>query len=240
MTEFDLVTLGEAMAVVRGADVGPLRPGFAARLSFAGAEATVAIAMSRLGHRAAWCGRLGTDPAGDMILGGLRGEGVDVSTVGREPDAPTGLLTRHQRVAGRTTVTYYRHGQAGSRLAPGDLPGSLLGSARLLHVTGITPALGETAARAVAEAAGLARAAGVTVSFDVNYRSRLWPPGKAGPVLAEHAARHAPPANPPSSKEFQMTDVSRRVFLRRTAAVGGGLLASAALASAAGRAARHR
>ncbi|WP_455361838.1 sugar kinase [Streptomyces sp. SYSU K21746] len=169
-----LVTLGEAMAVVATDEPGPLAPGKHARLSFAGAEATVAIGVRRLGHLAAWIGRVGADAAGTMIVGGLRAEGVDVSCVRAEPAVTTGLMLRERRTADRIRSAYYRRGLAGSRLAPEDVDEELVAAARLLHITGITPALGSSARDAVRHAVTIARRAGVTVSLDVNYRSLLW------------------------------------------------------------------
>jgi 2-dehydro-3-deoxygluconokinase len=179
----DLVTLGEAMLVVRGCVPGRPAPGSPAVLSFAGAEATVAMGMCRLGHAAAWLGRLGTDTAGDLVLDAMRGAGVDVTAATRDRDRPTGLLMRYQRTADRVVVDYHRDGSAGSRLAAEQVPAGAIESARILHLTGITPALSESAAEAVHDAVRRARAAGVTVSFDVNHRSRLWPPERAAPVL---------------------------------------------------------
>ncbi|MEU6718405.1 PfkB family carbohydrate kinase [Nonomuraea sp. NPDC046802] len=86
----ELVTLGEVMAVTRVSGIGTPSPGAAATLSYAGAEATVAIGVARLGHRATWLGRLGQDAAADMILTSMRGEGVDVSHTVRDGERPTG------------------------------------------------------------------------------------------------------------------------------------------------------
>ncbi|MFC9699182.1 sugar kinase [Streptomyces sp. NPDC056943] len=180
----ELVTLGEVMAVAAATGPGPFATGAPLRLGWAGAEATVAIGVSRLGHRAAWTGRVGEDPAGAMILAGLRAEGVDVTGARTDPAAPTGLMLRERRTADRLRVTYYRAGLAGSRLAPDDLDEARIGTARILHVTGITPALSPTARAAVEHAVAVARAAGVTVSFDVNHRERLWSRAEAAEVLA--------------------------------------------------------
>ncbi|GAA0412536.1 sugar kinase [Microbispora corallina] len=184
----DLVAVGEAMALVRGSGAGPLRPGSPAEISFAGSEANVAVGVSRLGHRGAWVGRLGDDDAGEMILTGLRGEGVDVSHVVRDAVRPTGLMMRHRRTADRVILAYYREHQAGAALSPADLPLDVIAGARILHVTGITPALGPTALAAVEAAVAAAREAGTTVSFDVNHRARLWSPEEAAPVLRRLAA----------------------------------------------------
>ncbi|QKW09823.1 sugar kinase [Streptomyces sp. NA04227] len=184
-----LVTLGEAMAVVASTEPGPLAPRTAARISFAGAEATVAIGVSRLGHPASWIGTVGSDAAGAMILGGLRAEGVDVGCARQEQGLPTGLMLRERRTADRTLAAYYRRGLAGSRLGPADVDEQLVAGARLLHVTGITPALSASARDAVRHAVRIARAAKVAVSLDVNYRSLLWSREEAAeelrPLVAE-------------------------------------------------------
>ncbi|MGW6390455.1 sugar kinase [Streptomyces sp. NPDC055103] len=180
----ELVTLGEVMAVAAATAPGPFATGAPLRLGWAGAEATVAIGVSRLGHSSAWTGRVGDDATGVMVLAGLRAEGVDVSGARTDPAAPTGLMLRERRTADRLRVTYYRAGLAGSRLAPEDLDEARISGARILHVTGITPALSPTARAAVERAVTVARAAGVTVSFDVNHRARLWSRAEAAEVLA--------------------------------------------------------
>ena len=167
-----VLTLGEAMVSLRSA--GPIRLGGALHASPAGAEATVAIGLSRLGHEAAWVGRVGADEPGEMVLRTLRAEGVDVSSAVCDPAAPTGLMLLERRLPGVSRVQYYRSGSAGSRLAPDDLEPALARGARLLHLTGITPALGDGPAEAVSAALAHARAAGWTVSLDVNHRSALW------------------------------------------------------------------
>ncbi|MEU7752443.1 sugar kinase [Micromonospora sp. NPDC049171] len=187
----DLVTLGEAMAVVRATAVGPPRPGAAAQLSFAGAESTVAIGVRRLGHSARWIGRLGSDAFGDMILAALRAEDVAVDAVARDADRPTGLLVRHRRTADRAAVAYYRTGGAGAAVGPHDVPADVLPTARVLHLTGITPALGEQPRAAVEAIVAAARRARTRITFDVNYRRRLWSEVEARPVLRRLVAGSA-------------------------------------------------
>ncbi|MFJ3840390.1 sugar kinase [Streptomyces sp. NPDC054904] len=184
-----LVTLGEAMAVLAADRPGPLASGTSLRLGFAGAEATVAIGVSRLGHAASWTGRVGADSAGTMILAGLRGEAVDVTRARVDEAAPTGLMLRERRTPDHTRVTYYRRGLAGARLDPEDIDPELIAQARILHVTGITPALGDGPRAAVRRAVELARAAGVTVSLDLNYRARLWTREEAAAELTHLVSR---------------------------------------------------
>lgn len=184
MTSPDVVTLGETMALIAATGTGPFAVGSAARISFAGAESNVAIGLARLGHTPAFVSRLGSDPLGQLIHDALRGEGVDVSFVHRDAEAPTALILREHRTADRVRVSYYRKGLAGSRLSPGDLEGVPIGSARVLHVTGITPALSEPARECVHRAVEVARQAGVAVSLDLNYRAALWSKADAAKELA--------------------------------------------------------
>lgn len=184
-----LVTLGEAMAVLAATRPGPLAPGAELRLAFAGAEATVAIGVSRLGHHACWIGRVGADSAGTMILDGLRGESVDVTRARVDDTAPTGLMLRERRTPDHTRVTYYRRGLAGSRLSADDIDPELITRARVLHVTGITPALGAAPRAAVRRAVDLARTAGVTVSLDLNHRALLWSREEATAELSDLVTR---------------------------------------------------
>jgi 2-dehydro-3-deoxygluconokinase len=171
----DVVTFGECMALFR-ADAGePLRTARRFSRSIAGAEANVAIGLSRLGVAAGWFGRVGDDPLGLGILDVLRGEGVDVSRAIVDDRASTGVLVRDTHAERRIDVVYARTGSAASRLTPGDLDPGYLRSARLLHVTGITPALSPDARDAVVEAVRVAADAGVAICFDPNIRRRLWP-----------------------------------------------------------------
>jgi 2-dehydro-3-deoxygluconokinase len=181
MFRVDVITVGESLGLVMGEPASPLRAGSPARFSFAGAESNVAIGLARLGHSVAFVTRVGDDSIGRMITESLRGEGVDVSGVVVDDHAPTALMVRQHRTADALTVVYYRDRAAGSRLEPGDLPD--LTRARLLHVTGITPALSTSARDTIAAAVRAARAAGLVVSLDVNHRSLLWSTAEAGATL---------------------------------------------------------
>jgi 2-dehydro-3-deoxygluconokinase len=138
----------------------------------------VAIGLSRLGVAASWVSVLGEDELGELVLHRVRAEGVDTSAVRRVPDRPTGLYLREE-VAGALRVYYYRRGSAASTLAPGAFDPAVLDGAAFLHLTGITGALSPESAEFLPWAARTARDAGVRVSYDVNYRSRLWDPAAA-------------------------------------------------------------
>jgi 2-dehydro-3-deoxygluconokinase len=146
-----VVSAGETMLLAAPTAPGRLRHAAGLGLSIGGAESNVAIGLARLGVRASWVSALGDDEPGEVVLHRLRAEGV----------------------------YYYRRGSAASTLAPGDLPLSVLAGADFLHLSGITAALSPECAEFVPWAAKVARQAGVRVSYDVNYRSRLWEPSAA-------------------------------------------------------------
>ena len=182
MTPPDVVTLGETMVCLRTGT--PLRLGGTLAMTIAGAESNVAIGLARLGHTVRWGGRVGADEVGSFILRMLRAESVAVDTVVVDADRPTGLMLAERRVSDISRVSYYRTGSAGSALSVADAAESLVDVPRILHVTGITPALSTSAAAAVATAVHLARDAGALVSVDVNYRSSLWTPEEARSILS--------------------------------------------------------
>ena len=183
-----VVTLGETMALVRTVEIGSLRHATDLAFGIGGAESNVAIGLARLDTSASWLGRVGDDSLGERVVREIRGDGVDVRAI-VDADAATGLMVKERPSAASTAVHYYRAGSAGSRLSPDDIPEAWVEQARLLHVTGITPLLSTSARSAVHAAIDRARDAGVTVSFDVNYRSALAPASVAGPLLREIAER---------------------------------------------------
>lgn len=178
----EVVTFGETMAALRAQSA--LRLGGSLGLSVAGAESNVAIGLARLGHRVRWAGRVGADELGALVLRTLRAEGVDVRhAVTDDTGRPTGLLLTEPRLGTLTRVSYYRAGSAGSAVSAADVLPALDPGSRVLHLTGITPALGPAAAEATLAAATAAREAGIAVCLDVNHRSRLWTADRARTAL---------------------------------------------------------
>jgi 2-dehydro-3-deoxygluconokinase len=173
-----VITAGETMALIIPSSPGRLRHAANLSLSIGGAESNMAIGLARLGIPASWISLLGDDELGELVLHRLRAEGVDTAAVRRRSDRPTGLYLREE-VAGRSRVYYYRSGSAAAALAPGAFDAAVLEGAAFLHLTGITGALSAECADFLPWAAQLARDAGVRVSYDVNYRSRLWEPAAA-------------------------------------------------------------
>ncbi|MDI7276872.1 MAG: sugar kinase [Anaerolineae bacterium] len=186
----DLITLGETMVLLSPLSEGPLQYVYHFEKRYAGAESNVAVATVRLGRSAGWIGRLGDDDFGRYILASLRGEGVDTALVRLDPDHPTGVFFRSRRSLGGGSETfYYRYGSAASYLSPDDLDPAYFRGARVLHLTGITPALSAGCRAATYRAIELARQEGLLISFDPNIRLKLWTPEEARPVLLDLAAR---------------------------------------------------
>ncbi|MFP3462211.1 sugar kinase [Arthrobacter globiformis] len=179
-----VLTFGETMALMRADQVGPLAHASTMSLGIGGSESNVAIGLRRLGVQAVWCGRVGADSLGQLVEREIRAEGVDVR-IAVDPSAPTGLMIKERRTPEAQRVSYYRAGSAGSRIAPADVDESLIAGAGLLHVSGITPALSSQAEATLRHAIGVARAAGVPVSFDLNFRGNLWSAEGAGSVYRD-------------------------------------------------------
>ncbi|MFB8000369.1 sugar kinase [Streptomyces sp. NPDC056002] len=188
-TAVTAVCLGETMAQVTPADGAGLEHSGELRLAVAGAESTVAQYLADLGHGAGWVSRVGDDPFGRRIVAAVASRGVDVTGVRRDAAAPTGVYFKDPGPDG-TRVHYYRAGSAASRMSAADADAIDLAGVRLLHLTGITPALSDTCAALVA--ALLERAAGTNtlVSFDINHRPALWSShGEAAEALLALARR---------------------------------------------------
>lgn len=169
-----VITLGEALAVMDPILAGPLRSVGAFEKRVGGAELNVAAALARLGHHAGWTGKLGSDELGAEILSFLRGENVDVSRAVLDPGAPTGVYFKERRALGKLRVHYYRAGSAASRLCFEELDLDYLLSCEILHLTGITAALSEDCLELTERLMEAANERGVTVSFDANVRWRLF------------------------------------------------------------------
>lgn len=178
----DVLTLGEALIAFRS--LGRLSLAAPVSVSAAGAEMNVAIGLARLGHQVSWVGRVGEDPAGDLALRTLRAESVDTRFATRDGVAPTGVMLVDQPQALSPVVTYHRRDSAGSRLTFADVEPAWQTAPRVLHVTGITPALSDSAREAVSLAIRRARDVGAIVTLDVNYRAKLWSRTEARAALA--------------------------------------------------------
>ncbi|WP_018931133.1 sugar kinase [Gracilibacillus lacisalsi] len=184
----DVITIGESMVVFTPVSSPMMRYAETFSKNVGGAETNVAIGLARLGHNVGWVSKLGKDEFGTYILNTVRGEGVDVSQVKQDPVFPTGLYFKEIRHADDIRVSYYRKGSAASTLQTDDIDEAYIKNAKYLHVTGITPALSESAYHTVIQMMKLARKHEVKVVFDPNLRRKLWSEQKARTVLTEMVA----------------------------------------------------
>jgi len=187
--QFDLVSLGECM--IRLSPPGHGRIEFAPWLEVwvGGGEYNVAYALARLGLRTGWIGGLNSSPMGRIIANHARAVGMDIShAVMRKYDGVgkrdrIGLNFTEVGHSKRSSVTLYDRGHsATSGIKPGEINWNKLfveQGVRWLHTGGIFASLSENTREVVAEAVMAAHQAGTVVSYDLNFRSKLWSSGEA-------------------------------------------------------------
>lgn len=183
--DLDVITFGESMVLFSPGDKGPLRHIHQFTKSIAGAESNVAIALSRLGHNVGWFSKVGDDEFGRYIEFMIRGEGVDVSRVIKDQNNKTGLLFKELYGGENPNVYYYRKNSAASYIEPKDLDEEYIRGAKILHITGITPAISQSAKETTLRAIKIAKDAGIKVSFDPNIRLKLWSLEEARETMLE-------------------------------------------------------
>lgn len=180
----ELLCMGEPML-----EFNQQRPGPDGRVLYleghGGDTSNAAIAAARSGASVGYVTAVGMDAAGDSFMALWAREGVATGTVIRRPGVQTGIyFVTHD--SGGHHFAFYRSGSAAALYRPQEVPGDAIAAARILHVSGISQAISESACDAVFHAIHLARQAGVRVSYDTNLRLRLWPAARAAAVI--HAA----------------------------------------------------
>ena len=172
---FDVTTLGEML--IRLSVPAGKRLENAAQLEVhpAGAEANVATLLARLERQTLWCGALPGNPLGRLAVNALRVAGVNTDGVTWKDQGRMGTYYVEFGEPPRgIQVTYDRAGSCAAQLRPDEIDWDLLLDTQLLHLTGITPALSPSCLEIITEAIRRAREHSVPVSFDVNYRQKLW------------------------------------------------------------------
>ena len=177
----DVVTFGETMIRLAAPDFRRLEQVTSLEVTVGGAELNVATGVARLGLKSAWVSRLPENALGRMARNKANEFGVDTSHVVWAANDRMGLYFVEYGAAPRaSSVLYDREGSAISRIQPGEVKwDEVLHGARLFHTTGITPALSGSATAAVSEAMQAAKKHGCLVSYDLNYRAKLWSAEKA-------------------------------------------------------------
>ncbi|WP_369297119.1 sugar kinase [uncultured Neglectibacter sp.] len=169
-----IILLGEPMGLFMANETGDLSEVRTFTSSIAGAEYNVAVGLARLGHQPAYCTRLGFDPLGEKILRGLRENGISTDLVSQAEGESTGLMLKGFLPDGDPAIAYYRKGSAASRISPHDIDRLDLYGCGRLHVTGIFPAVSDSALASVKRLIARADALELPISFDPNLRPQLW------------------------------------------------------------------
>ena len=147
-----------------------------------GDTSNAAIAAARQGVSVGYVTAIGRDMPGDSFMALWEREGVDTSTVLRTDRYLTGVYFVTHDAAGHHFL-HYRTNSAAAMYQPSDLPAGAIAAARMLYVSGISQGISTSACDAVFRAISIAKENGVKVSYDTNYRPRLWPPSRAAAVM---------------------------------------------------------
>jgi 2-dehydro-3-deoxygluconokinase len=172
----DIVTFGETMVRLSPPNYRRLEQTNLLDVNIGGAEWNVAVDLSRLGISTAWVSRLTDNALGRMIRNKAREHGVDTSHIVWTKGDRIGIYFVEFGATPRpSSVLYDRAHSSISQVKPGEIIWEkVFQGARWFHTSGITPALSPGAAQVTAEALQAAKKAGCKVSYDLNYRARLW------------------------------------------------------------------
>ena len=178
----DLISIGECMIELFSEE--PMEEADTFTRSLAGDSFNICVAAQRLGTSAGYITRLGDDPFAAYLLNTWNSLGIDTSQI----KTVTGFNAVHFVALmpdGDREFVYYRSGSAPTTLCPDDLDAEYIGSAKVLHCSGIAQAISESARATVLRAARMAKERGLKVSYDPNYRHQLWSHGDMREAAAE-------------------------------------------------------
>jgi 2-dehydro-3-deoxygluconokinase len=174
---YDIVGIGEVMLRLSVAAGERLEDATSLRVSAGGSEANVAVAAARMGATTALLSALPDNALGHRAAREIASHGVDISHVQWVDGARMGTYFAELSVPPRpASVIYDRVGSAAATMDTASIPWKVVESARIVHLSGITPALSPSCRELSHDVVARRRAAGALVSFDVNYRSMLWSP----------------------------------------------------------------
>ena len=186
-----VVTFGEVMLRLKSPGFERLFQSPVLEATFGGAEANVAVSLCNYGLEARFVSAIPANNIGDSAVAELRKWGVDTSAIRRQGERlgiyflETGANQRPSK------VTYDRAGSSIASAKSGDFDwDAIFEGASWFHVSGVTPALSQTAADLSIEAAKAAQAKGVTVSCDYNFRKNLWKYGKKAPEVMRELVKY--------------------------------------------------
>ncbi|MBS3919678.1 MAG: sugar kinase [Deltaproteobacteria bacterium] len=178
---YDVVTFGEAMVRLSPPNFQRLEQAHSFDVNPGGAELNVAVGVTRLGLKSAWVSKLPKNGLGYLIRNRAQQFGVDCSHIVWSDKGRAGIYFVEFGSSPRaSSVLYDRANSAISMVQPGEIDwGKIFAGSKHFHMSGITPALSASSSEATAEALKAAQKAGLTVSYDLNYRKKLWMPADA-------------------------------------------------------------
>ncbi len=178
---YDVVTFGEAMIRLSPPHFQRLEQATRLDLYVGGAELNVAVGATRFGMKSAWISKLPKNGLGYLVRNRAQEFGVDCSHIVWSDQGRAGIYFVEFGASPRaSSVLYDRANSAISMVRPGEIDwAKVFNGAKHFHVSGITPALSASASDVTAEALKAAKRAGLTVSYDLNYRKKLWSPADA-------------------------------------------------------------
>ena len=183
-SQFDLTTLGEMLVRLSVPSGKRLESASQLDLYPAGAEANVATLLARLDRKTCWFGALPENPLGRLASNALMTAGVNTDgVIWRDRGRMGTYYVEFGEPPRGIRVTYDRAHSCATGLQVEDMDWDALLNTRLLHLTGITPALSPACHEIVTQAIQRAKECGVLVSFDVNYRQKLWSEANAAQTL---------------------------------------------------------
>lgn len=186
-----VLTFGEIMLRLKAPGVERLFQSPCLEATFGGGEANVAVSLANYGLDAAFLTVLPRNPLGDACLKELRSFGVDISHIVRKEGRMGLYFLEGGANQLPSKVTYDRAGSALALAKPGDIVWeNAFAGCGWFHISGITPAISESAMELSLQSVKAAKAAGLTVSCDLNYRKNLWRYGKTARQVMPEIAQY--------------------------------------------------
>lgn len=181
---FDVTSIGEAMLRISVPPGVRLEQAESLDLHPAGAEANVSVALARIGRKVSWISGLPDSALGRRVANPMRAAGVDLSAVHWCKEHRMGTYFVEFGTPPRDIqVIYDRADSCAAHLTPDQINWPHVLDSRLFHITGITPAVSPACLAVTQTGLSQARSAGVPISIDINYRSKLWSPEQARTTL---------------------------------------------------------
>ncbi len=181
-----IVTFGEIMLRLAPYNYERIIQADQFQVTYGGGEANVAVSLAMFGDESYFVTRLPVNSIGDAAIKTMRGYGVRVDHIIRGGSRVGIYFLEHGASIRPSKVIYDRARSAISEIEPGMLNwGAIFKDKNWFHITGITPAISRSTAEVSLEAVKAAKAAGLTISCDLNYRKKLWTRDEAREMMTK-------------------------------------------------------